>query len=240
MQTKAQICTYIYKMFQENYVASTQLNYFTLHNIFHLSHIRKDLKLPLGLELKWVEVISLNVQETSKKRAFLSPDIIIVCHHFTCGEAHRRICREEEVAGEDGRFITTASVTRNNPLSNNRELLQLFLFLSFLIPKLSHSLTLHLVTWILWQPLSDVLPYSLSPSTLYALFPVLCHLSAASIPSMLTASTSFTVILTVMMSLHRSFHLSFTCFLSQAGCQSHAVILNDSLSSHFFLQVLTP
>lgn len=138
------------------------------------------------------------------------------------------------MAGEDGRFITTASVTRNSPLSNNSELLQLFLFLSFLIPKLSHSLTLHLVTWILWQPLSDVLPYSLSPSTLYALFPVLCHLSAATIPSMLTPSTSFTVILTVMMSLHRSFHLSFTCFLSQAGCQSHAVILNDSLSSHFF------
>lgn len=65
MQTKAQIRTYIYKVFQENYVASAQLTYFTLHNISHLSHIRKDLKLPLGLELKWVDVISLNVQETS-------------------------------------------------------------------------------------------------------------------------------------------------------------------------------
>lgn len=77
-----------------------------------------------------------------------------------------------------------------------------------------------------------------SPSTLHASYHVLCYLSPTTIPSMLLASPGFTEIPTVMMSLYRAFHLSFTHPLLQ--CQSHTVILNDRLLSHFFCKFWHP
>lgn len=74
-------------------------------------------------------------------------------------------------------------------------------------------ITLHFVTSILKQPHSGALLFS-SPPLLSTIHTPLQHLSAASIPSILMASPSFTVISTVMMSLYRSFHLSFTRALS--------------------------
>lgn len=122
------------------------------------------------------------------------------------------------------RFITTVSVAQNSPVSNSSELLQVF-FWSPRAPSHSHCIW----SLVYRNSLSLVLYCPLfSPPRLFS-----CYLPQL-FPPMLMASA--------IMSLYRSLHLSFTHTLSltQPGCQSHAVILNDSLSSISFLLVLTP
>ena len=122
------------------------------------------------------------------------------------------------------RFITTVSVAQNSPVSNSRELLQAF----FWSPRaLSHS---HCIWSLVYRNSLSLVLYRplFGPPRLFP-----CYLPQLFAP-MLMASA--------IMSLYRSLHLYFTHTLSltQPGCQSHAVILNDSLSSIFFLLVLTP
>lgn len=92
-------------------------------------------------------------------------------------------------------------------MSNSRELLQTF-FWSPRAPSLSHCIW----SLVYCNSLSLVLCLLLVPVKPSSSLPLL---SAATVPSMLMASPSYAVIPTVI-SLYRSFHLSFTCSLSHS------------------------
>lgn len=204
MQTKAHIRVHLHDE-QENDFASTQI----------ISRYITRFPYPVTPEtasvscLFWVTISNL----TQWPRAELKEGICATWYDNRPSSLYLRWgtrARTEEAGGEDGRFITTASATHNSrPLEPQQGALRVIFFPS---PPHTHIAFGHLNTVTAFISRSALLSF---PSTLHSPFPILCHLSAASIPSMLTPSTSFTVISTVMIS--PSFFPSLLHMLSLTG-----------------------